>query len=185
MKHPFKTLLPVLLVTLALSAPRLHAAVTLFTFSNGFNGANERPAPVVSGGSAVINTLQFDSSIGAFGRFDVNLSFSGLTSAANNSHIHGYTNVNFAAGVIQPLTFTAATSGTISGTWSPASAAQVDALFNGLTYVNLHSANFPGGELRGQLAPVPEPSTYAMGGLGVILLALLRWRRTRAAAGQS
>jgi hypothetical protein len=46
-------------------------------------------------------------------------------------------------------------------------------------YVNLHTTAFPGGEIRGQLAPVPEPSTYAMllGGLAVVGWLASRRRR--------
>ena len=37
-------------------------------------------------------------------------------------------------------------------------------------YLNVHTTTFPGGEIRGLLAPVPEPETYALmlAGLGVL-----------------
>lgn len=46
-------------------------------------------------------------------------------------------------------------------------------LLGGRAYFNLHTnglGGFPGGEIRGQIAPVPEPSTYAMmlAGLGLV-----------------
>lgn len=49
-----------------------------------------------------------------------------------------------------------------------------------LYYVNLHTSVFPGGEIRGQLAPVPEASTYAMmlGGLGLVGFMAARRRRS-------
>lgn len=47
-------------------------------------------------------------------------------------------------------------------------------------YVNLHTSLYPGGEIRGQLAPVPEASTYAMmlGGLGLVGFMAARRRRS-------
>ena len=50
----------------------------------------------------------------------------------------------------------------------------------GKAYLNIHSAAYPGGEIRGFLVPVPEPETYAlmMAGLGLVGLAA---RRRRAA----
>lgn len=49
-----------------------------------------------------------------------------------------------------------------------------------LYYVNLHTEAYPGGEIRGQLAPVPEASTYAMmlGGLGLVGFMAARRRRS-------
>ena len=40
----------------------------------------------------------------------------------------------------------------------------------GKAYLNVHTAAFPGGEIRGLLVPVPEPETYALmlAGLGVL-----------------
>jgi hypothetical protein len=77
-------------------------------------------------------------------------SFSGLTSNANNVHIHGIGRPGVNAGVILGLTATAATSGTITGA-GMLSADEVTAMRNGLTYINLHTVNFGGGEIRGQI----------------------------------
>ncbi len=57
------------------------------------------------------------------------------------------------------------TAGFING--SGGSVAQAQARFiNGLNagsvYYNLHTANFPGGEIRGNLNAVPEPASWAM-----------------------
>lgn len=57
-------------------------------------------------------------------------------------------------------------------------------LFQGLNeedaYFNIHTSAFPGGEIRGFLTAVPEPSTYALMGTGLMVLGGLSWRRRRA-----
>jgi hypothetical protein len=86
-------------------------------------------------------------------------SYSGLTTAATLCHLHG---PNAPLGVNNPplvdLVVSGGTSGTISsgGTVSPADA---QAILSGLTYVNVHNATFPGGEIRGQLLLDPPGVT--------------------------
>ena len=62
------------------------------------------------------------------------------------------------------------------GTPAGAESALATAMAGGLAYWNIHSAGFPGGEIRGFLAPVPEPSTLALFGLGAAAMA---WRLRR------
>jgi hypothetical protein len=50
-------------------------------------------------------------------------------------------------------------------------------LFSGYLYMNVHDSTFPGGEIRGQLLLVPEPSTVALLALGVGGIALQAHRR--------
>jgi hypothetical protein len=48
---------------------------------------------------------------------------------------------------------------------------------SGTAYLNVHSSAFPGGEIRGFVSVVPEPSTYALMGTGLIGLGVLARRR--------
>ncbi len=67
------------------------------------------------------------------------------------------------------------------GTPASASAALLDAIADNEVYINIHSSQYPGGEIRGFLvaAPIPEPATWGMLGAGLAGLALMARRRPR------
>jgi hypothetical protein len=96
--------------------------------------------------------------------------FSDLTGTASAIHIHGPAGINENGGVLYNLGGLAgfdssATSGGLTGSIA-IDAADVQTLLNGDTYLNIHTADNPGGELRGNLLQaVPEPSTVALLGL--------------------
>lgn len=97
----------------------------------------------------------------------VNLTFSGLTSNAGAAHIHGPAGVGANAGILFDFSGVtpAATSGTIPEQTFAISPTQVTQLKDGQFYFNIHSANFSGGEIRGQilLAPVRRYSAMMTG----------------------
>lgn len=128
-------------------------------FTANLTGGQEVPAVVTTGfGTA---TMTIDDVTGVW---SLTGTFSSLLGNANNAHIHGPAPVGVNAGVVKGLTFTVATSGSISGSSVATgvySAGQITDLKNGLHYVNIHSTNFGGGEIRGQL--VPEPSAMILG----------------------
>lgn len=80
--------------------------------------------------------------------------FSGLVAPATASHLHAAAPNNNGP-VFQNLVVTAATSGTIHVAAVVAPANQTS-MATGFSYVNIHNANFPGGEIRGQLVRQSE-----------------------------
>jgi hypothetical protein len=129
----------------------------------------------------------------------VNVTFSGLTSGDTASHIHCCIAQGGNAGVATTTpTFTGFPSGVTSGTYSHlfdltlassynpafvtaeggtvagAEAALLAGLAANQTYLNIHTTNNPGGEIRGFLA-APEPGTFLLA--GVVLAGFLIRRR--------
>lgn len=63
------------------------------------------------------------------------------------------------------------------GTADGARAALVAGLDGRHAYVNLHNATYPGGEIRGNVALVPEPATFALAAAGMAGVGLVARRR--------
>jgi hypothetical protein len=145
---------------------------TFWKFNVVMDGTQEVP-PNSSPGIGTAIAIFNDNT----GQMDIDGSFSGLLVAASNAHLHGYSTPGVASGVVFGLTFTPATSGTVSGSGVIPSARIADVL-NGLTYTNIHSAMFPSGEIRGQLMnPVAVPEPGGGGWLGVSAASWLLHRR--------
>ena len=69
------------------------------------------------------------------------------------------------------------TSGSLAGTVSFANSTDlIDDLLAGELYLNIHSETFPGGELRGTLVPIPEPTAAALALVGLALFGVSRNR---------
>ena len=112
------------------------------------NGAEERPNPVFTDGSAHANLAL------VLNQLSLNLTYRGLSSSANASHIHGPSAINQGAGVLvdlSPLNGGAfGRSGSLVGTVT-LTPSVLASLLDRVTYLNIHTDNFGGGEIRGQV----------------------------------
>src|SRR6266849_8811183 len=120
-----------------------------------------------------------------------NITFSGLSAPSTASHIHGPAAQGVSVGVLYNLgsggfVTLGSTSGSFNGTLHFVTLGtytvptQISDLESGLWYMNIHDNPFPGGEIRGQILPVPEPSALPLLGIGICgLWLLLRRHRSR------
>jgi hypothetical protein len=173
------------LLTTFLCAPAGWAAVTVLEAN--LIGGNEVPPTGSPGTGTALVTLDTTAQT-----LTVQETFNGLGSPTTMSHIHcclaspflpgvnvgvatttpsfpgfptGVTSGNFG-----PMTFDLTMAGSYNpafitlqgGTVAGAEAALEAGLLAGETYINIHTSAFPGGEIRGFLAAVPEPATWAM-----------------------
>jgi hypothetical protein len=194
-----------LILTAALLLP-VSAYASAMTFTVNLLGSNEIPPSGSPGtGTAVVvldpvaQTLQ------------LTVSFANLTSNDVAAHIHccltspfDIANVGVATTVpafpgfplqttsgsytsplfdlTQPLIYNPAFV-TAEGGLPQAESALIAGIENGETYLNIHTTNFGGGEIRGFLISAPEPSSLALLGSGFLGLFLV-WRK-RPSCGRS
>ena len=194
-----KTYLRALSVPLFLSLAAANLQATILQYEAILDGPSESPANASPGtGLGFVNYDDVAHTL------SVNVTFSGLTGATTASHIHAATTSpgSGTAGVATTTPYFAGfpigvTSGSYSivldltqsssynpsyvsangGTTASAELALTSAIAADRAYLNIHSQTFGGGEIRGFLVPIPEPSSLALiavGGLAYI------WKRRKA-----
>jgi hypothetical protein len=167
-----KTILSLIVIAASLGSAQAQSYIS--NLSPALDGGGARQ------GSGTVNLTLTGTTISLSG------SFSGITTAMTGGHIHGPGAPGTNAPVIYDLIGNGILTGTTSGTYSGSfnlianppgyttTAQQIADLNAGIWYLNIHDSTFPGGEIRGQILPVPEPSTLGLICLGVGALALRR-----------
>ncbi|MBL9171205.1 MAG: CHRD domain-containing protein [Verrucomicrobiales bacterium] len=124
---------------------------TAIPFSADLSGAAERPASVDSLATGFVSAGLTDH------HFRFHISYRGLSGPVTAAHIHGPASTTGTGDVL--LNLTPFAKGTLGAHGEFSGSIELSAewrshLVNGDVYVNLHTAQNPGGEIRGQIAPV-------------------------------
>ncbi len=175
---------------LAVTVSPLAAHAEILQFNALLNSGNSVPAltnpnPAASG----LSTLFYDTLTNTY---DFTLSAFSLSGPVTGAHIHGPATNMQSADVLVNINTTPfekfnsgstlllggndiATFGFVASANGHPGQSFLNALNSGLTYVNIHTAMYPGGEVRGQLWPaavaaVPEPQVWAslLVGMGLV-----------------
>jgi hypothetical protein len=116
-------------------------------FKADLSGASEVPPVTTAGKGTATASLDTASKMLTW-----TVTYSGLSGPATAGHIHGPAAAGANAGVLVPLSGSLASPIKGSATLTDA---QISDLEAGRTYLNLHTADNKGGEIRGQLMRAP------------------------------
>ncbi|MBC8029575.1 MAG: PQQ-dependent sugar dehydrogenase [Pyrinomonadaceae bacterium] len=128
-------------------------------FTANLNGAQEVPPTASAGTGAATLLLSPDEKTAR-----LSLNFSGISGTQTDAHIHGPAPAGSTASALFPLPL-----GQLSDFEITLTPTQVQDLKSGLFYINVHSATFPTGDIRGQLQTSASASAvqFAASKLGV------------------
>ena len=194
-----------MLSTFALAASMLFAALPIQAATTTYRATLSGPGeatPNASPGTGLVTLVLDDAAMTA----KLHVSFADLLAGSTAAHIHCCTvsplTGNAGVATMTP-TFIDFPTGVTSGTYdhdfsltdssfyNPAfvtahggtAATAATFLLNGIAlneaYFNIHTSQYPGGEIRGFLvaAPIPEPDSWAMLGIGLAGIAFCYRRR--------
>jgi hypothetical protein len=115
-------------------------------FSVSLHGRQEVPANNSAGnGNCMVTLNQTETQI------TVTCNYRNLTSNVTGAHIHDNAPVGVNGPIRFNFSFTGGTTGTIGPLVFSTTPAQIAELRTNRWYVNIHTSNFPGGEIRGQV----------------------------------
>lgn len=187
-------LFPASLVTLAIIGFSGTANAAVISWSATLDASQENN-PLITSTATGVGTVTFDD---VTNLLTLDLTWAGLTGLGQQAHIHCCVAPTANAGIAvdlwlvptpQPATgsftrvedldlvnpFRASFLAANGGTVDSAFAALVAAMNSGHAYFNIHTANYPGGEIRGNIFPAaPEPATVLLFALGAGALGLRR-----------
>jgi hypothetical protein len=200
MKTAIKTPIKIGLAFCALMLAATAASAAPVTYVGPLSGASQSPpVPSPATGSTIV-VFDMDAHT-----LTVNMTFSGLLGTTTAAHIHcctadpGTGNAGVASETptfsgfplgVSSGSYSMSYDTTLASSWSPtflanhggttagAEAALGAGLASGTAYLNIHTNLYSAGEIRGNLAPIPEPGTWAMLLLGIPAVLGLRRRAT-------
>ena len=187
-----------ILLSVLIASSLISAEAAVFSYTVHFDGPSESPpnaSPGVGDGTVEYNDATHFLTLQAV--------YTGLMGPTTDTSINAATPSPFtgvAGSAIPtvpffPLGFTSGSYGPWSldlsqaGNWNPtylaanggtpasAEAALAVAMAGGRAYWDIRTTAIPGGEVRGFMNGVPEPSTLALAGLGAILITARCWGR--------
>ena len=149
------------------------ASATMWEFTSMLSGLNEVPPNASPATGTSMGTYDDVTNV-----FMMDTTASGFVANVTAAHIH-IAPPGVSGPVVFPLSGTTGATNYTSHDMFVFTAQQETDFLAGLYYVNIHSGQFPGGEVRGQLNPtvVPEPGTMAVLLIGSGILLGLRRRK--------
>ncbi len=133
----------VAVLALAATVATAPAWAAMVNYTATLNGASEVPAKTTAATGAMEGTLDTSTKM-----LNYTVTYNGLSGPATAAHIHAPAAAGANAGVAVPFPSAASPiKGSVAVTDD-----QIKAMDTGMTYVNVHTAANPGGEIRGQIA---------------------------------